>query len=360
MTYSKLILHRKSSFIGLTLIVLLLLARAVAPGIILKNLNQYLGSFSPLYELHIQELHLNFYRMAYHFDDIEGHLKKNASDLDPVKFLSLKRLDISLAWRELLRGKVVTDVQALNADLKVTTASIDALSGKRDQVKKDAKDVKDAVIPFDLESLRINDSTFVFSDVSGLPPEEDFRLTHVEIVANNLTPANPEGLAIFTALGDIQDTAKIKAVGELRPKHTPVEWSVNVELKEFALTKLNPISRRMVPLTFKQGTLSLYSAIQSTDGKLLGYVKPFLKDVVFVGDKGDFKNVGQFFIEIASTLGNWLLKNSKNHSIATKIAFKTGADGKTEVDTAKAIKVAVDNGFGKALPQKIDETLELK
>jgi hypothetical protein len=340
-------------------VVLLLVARMLAPGFILKNMNSYLASFSPLYELHVEKLHLNFYRMAYTLRDVQGHLKENKDPQEQGKFLAIDKVDISLAWRELLRFKFVTDVRVTDANIKLTNDSLDALSGKGPQVKEDAKNVKDATIPFNLESLRIKDSTFEFSDVGGLPPEQNFTMNHVEIIANNLTPTNPEGLAIFTALGDLQGKAKVKAVGEIRPKHTPAEWSINAELKAFDLTSLNPIARRMIPLTFKTGTLNMYTAAQSVDGKLLGYVKPFLKDVVLVGDRGDFKNVGQFFIEIAGTLGNFFLKNSKNHSIATKVTFKT-VNGKVEVDTKKALQIAIDNGFGDALPQKIDETLDLK
>ena len=319
---------RPRSQIILVIILVIVVTRILAPSLILKKMNAYLGNFSPLYALHINALHLHIYRMAYTFEGIEGHLKKDLNQADHGRFLEIKKLHVAVAWRELLRLKFVTDVRVSGADAKLTTESLDALAGKGEQVKQDAKNVKDATIPFQLESLRIKDSVFLFSDVAGLPPEQDFRLTHVEVVANNLTPANPEGLAIFTALGDVQDTAKLKVVGQLKPKHAPFEWSYNAEIKNFTLTKLNPIARRMVPLTFKTGSLSLYSAGQSVDGKILGYAKPFLKDVVFVGDRGDFKNVGQFFIEIASTIGNWFLKNGKNHSIATKIVFKTGKDGK--------------------------------
>ena len=350
----------KWKFILAAFLLVLIVARIMAPRLVLKQMNAYLGNFSPLYALHIDDLGLSFYRMAYTFDHVEGKLKEKQTGKDRSKFLDIGKVDISLAWRELFRLKFVTDVEMTHVDFKVTTNSINALSGQGAQVKQDAKSVKDKTVPFDLESLHIDDSTFVFSNMEGLPPEEDFRLTHVELLANNLTPRNKGGIAIFTALGDVQDTAKIKAVGQLRPNSSPTDWSVNVELKNFTLAKLNPISRRMIPLTFKSGTLSLYAAAQSVNGKLLGYVKPFLKDVVFIGDKGDFKNVSQFLVELGSTLGNWFLKNGKNHSLDTKIAFKTGLDGKTHVDTSKALKVAVDNGFGDALPQKIDETLDLK
>jgi hypothetical protein len=347
--------NRISTYIGMAVLAVILLARIILPGIILKHTNEYLANFSPLYSMHIDDLRLHLFRLAYSGENVTGRLKQK-----PNQFLSVDRLTVSLAFRELLRGKVVVDVVVKKAALKLTTETIDAVSGvSKDQAKSDAENVKDATIPFNLEMVHIKDSSFEFSDVGGLPPEQTFYLSDMDIVADNLTPNSKEGLSIFTAMGDLQGKSKIKVVGQLQLKHTPADWSMNLELKNFDLPKLNPIARRMIPLTFKSGTLSVYMAAQSVDHKVLGYVKPFFKNMVLIGDKGDFKNVGQVFIEISGTIGNFFLKNTKNHDLATKIEFKT-ENGKIVSNTSKAIKIAVDNAFGDALPQKIDETLDLK
>jgi hypothetical protein len=347
--------HRISTFVVMGLIVVILIARIILPGIILNHTNEYLANFSPLYSMHVDDLNLHLYRLAYSGENVTGRLKKK-----PIQFFSLDRVTVSIALRELLRGKVVVDVVIKHAALKLTTETIDAVSGvSKDQAKSDAKNVKDATIPFSLETVHVKDSSFEFSDVGGLPPEQTFYLADMNVVADNLTPESKDGLSIFTATGDLQGKSKVKVVGQMQLNHTPTDWSINLVLKDFDLPKLNPIARRMIPLTFKSGTLSLYLATQSVDDKVLGYVKPFIKNMVLIGDKGDFKNIGQVFIEIGGTLGNFFLKNSKNHALATKIEFKT-ENGKIVSNASKAIKIAADNAFGDALPQKIDETLDLK
>jgi hypothetical protein len=348
--------HRKSFYWISGIIALLIVVRAILPGLVLKKLNTYLANFSPLYGLHIDDLDLQLFRMAYSFDRVSGKLKKNS-----FEFMTIEKVDVSLAWRELLRGRVVTDVELTRAKVDLTLDALHAVQGYGlDQSKTDAKNVKDATIPFDLERLRCKDSEIQFSDVAGLPPEDNFRLTHIEAMGNNLTPRQKDGISLYTAVGNIQETAKIKVIAQLRPNHKPLDWSVNAEVKDFELTKLNSIARRMVPLTFKSGSLTLFTATQSVNNELRGYFKPFLKDLVFVGDRGDFKNVGQFFIEILGTVGNFFLKNSDTHALATRINFHKKGNEKTEVDTGKALDYALKNGFGKALKPTFDETLELK
>lgn len=347
--------HKKYFFLG-SLILLIVILRILAPSFILKRLNAYLRSFSPLYSLHIDDLDLHFYRMAYSFEGVEGVLKK-----DHFKFLEIPRIDISLAWRELLRFRIVTDVAVLQADLRINTKSLEALSGHGDEVKEDAQNVKDATIPFNLERLGCENSRFEFSDVIGLPPKENLVLSHIELVAHNLTPKDKLDLSKISAEGKIQETAKIKLIGKIGLKRDPKEWHVNIETQDLELTKINPIASRMLSVTFKEGTLAFFSAIKSANGDLQGYVKPFLKDLVFIGDRKDFKGFKHFIFEIIGTIGNFFLKNSKTHALATRVNFHSVKDGsKVDVDTGKALKGAIKNGFGKGLRPSLDETLELK
>jgi hypothetical protein len=333
----------------------LIVIRLLLPGFLLKKLNSDLGNLSPLYSVHVEHLDLHLWRMAYSFHGVQGILKKNNSE-----FLTVPRLDVAIAWRELFRGRFVADVDVRSARMTISTDTINAVSGyDPKQAKTEAKAAKAEAIPFDLERLRSFDSSFVFSDVAGLPADQTFRLTHIDLVANNLTSKSPKSLSLASFSGAIQETGKVKGVAQIRTKSEPSEWSLNLEMRNFELPKLNGVAVRTVPVSFKSGRLSLFLAAQSVGGKLNGYAKPFLKDVVFVGDRQDFKSVGQFFYEIAGTVGNFFLKNRKSHALATKISFHT-FNGKIETDTGKAISLAISNGFGKPLTENLDEPLALE
>jgi len=336
-------------------VALLVVIRLLLPGFLLRKMNARLAEASPLYSVHIGDLDLHIWRMAYTFHDAHGVLKRNGSE-----FITVPKIDVALAWRELFRGRFVADVDIRNARLLLTTDTIHAVSGyDPHQAKAEAKNVKDTTVPFDLERLRSFDSSFVFADMAGLPPEQTLRLTDIDVVANNLTPKTADSLSLATFSGRIQETGKVKGVAQIRPKSTPAEWSLNLETRNFSLPKLNGAAARMGPVSFKSGNLSLFLAVQSVKGELNGYVKPFLKDVVFIGDPKDFKSVGQFFVEIFGTIGNFLLKNRDTHALATKVSFHT-VNGKVVTDTAQAIRLAISNKFGKPLTENLDDPLALE
>ena len=350
--------HRKTVLtvtLGL-LLGLILVVRAILPGYALKRVNATLETFSPLYRVHIDDFDLHLWRMAYSFDRVVGTLKTGKQP----EFLGIEKMDVSLAWRALFHGRFIADVDLMHANLWLTTASLNAVSGHGlEKSKEEAKDAKDAAIPFDLERLRLVDSRIDFSDVAGLPPDQNFFFDHIDATANNLTPHSRDGLSFFTFQGALQQTARVKGVGQVRTKAEPSEWSVNVEMRNFDLRKINAIATRMASVSFAEGKLNLYSAVQSVDGKMKGYVKPFIRDLTLVGDHRDFKSVKQFLLEIVATVGNFFLKNSETRSLATKISFET-VNGKMEVDTSKVLSLAIKNGYGTALKEGLDETYELK
>src|ERR1035437_10256444 len=99
------LLKKKSFYWVGGVFALLVVARVILPNIMLKRLNQYLENLSPLYAIHIRDLNLHIYRMAYSFGGVEGHLKNTTAS-----FLEIKKVDVALAWREILNGRVVADV----------------------------------------------------------------------------------------------------------------------------------------------------------------------------------------------------------------------------------------------------------
>lgn len=355
------IFKQKNFWLGLV-IVLLIAARMALPYYVLKNLNTYLGGFSPLYQIQIADLDLQLFRMAYRFEGVQGKFKSdesNGSNRKNQKFAEIETVGVALAWRELFHGRVVADVDLDKVHFFISTASLNALAGQgTKKTKDDAKKIKDKTIPFDLERLHVKNSTFEFSDVAGLPHEQNFRLTNIEGVANNLTPRGKNDLSIFSLVGALQEKAKLKLIGQLRLNQDPVDWSMNAEIRKFDLKDINPIAKRMVPITFKEGALTVFAAANSVDGHLQGYVKPFVSDLVLIGDRGDFKGFKHFIFEIAGTIGNFFLKNQKMNALATKVTFKT-VNGKVETDTGSALSLAIKNAFGRDLIPALDETLEL-
>jgi hypothetical protein len=125
-------------------------------------------------------------------------------------------------------------------------------------------------------------------------------------------------------------------------------------VRGFDLKQANPLVYQFVPLTFTSGTLDLFAEVKSQNGRLKGYVKPFIKKMHVVGNKKDFQGVKHFLVEVATAVGNAILRRSKDDSVAAKIEFYSDG-GKIKVKTEKAMATAVAHGFGQPLTESLED-----
>src|SRR5690606_35405473 len=88
---------KKKIIIPVVLLILLVTLRVALEPVIHKRLNAYLLSFSPSIAFHIEDLDLNIIQGGYTFEGVKGALKSNNRD-----FLTVERIYVSIAWRELL------------------------------------------------------------------------------------------------------------------------------------------------------------------------------------------------------------------------------------------------------------------
>ncbi|MBC7420255.1 MAG: DUF748 domain-containing protein [Bdellovibrio sp.] len=328
------------SKIAIGIVILLVAIRAVLPSIVLPKVNSYLKDFSEIYVFHIEDLDISILRGAYRFEGLTGQLRKQKEN-----FIQAKYIDVSLSWREIFRGRILTDVVADSVKF-VLTQELMAGSKKQPAAKTigEGKKAKEKLFPFNASRIDIRNSDFLFADVSGLPPELQLKVTGLDGRLNNVTTSPEDPISLFVGKGSLMNSGLIKVVGELNRSQKPLDWNFDVEVKEFEATKLNSFLKRKGPLTFEQGSLDLYGEIKSENGKLEGYVKPFLKKATFIGDQNDFKSFKHFGIEITVAALNALLKSSKDKSVATKIIFSYTKDD-FQWNASHAISTAIAHGF---------------
>lgn len=335
-------------------IIALIAIRMALPAILLPQINHFLKDFSALYVLHIEDFGLSIYRGAYRFEGLTA-VAKNQTD----PFLKVGLIDVSLPWRELFHGRLLADVVADDATFILTQ---EFLAKSKEQPKEktleEGKQIKSKLIPFNLARLDIRNSDFRFADVKALPPELQLHISGLEGRINNVTPLPADPISLFVAKGSLLDSGIIKIVGELNQLQKPLDWNLDIEIKDFELTKLNPVLKRKGPLTFKNGTLEAYSEVKSENGKIEGYVKPFLKKATFIGDKDDFKGLVHFGLEITTAALNALLKSSQDKSVATKILFSYQNE-KFDWNAAHAISTAIQHGFQDKIQPGIENLYSL-
>ncbi|MBC7430223.1 MAG: DUF748 domain-containing protein [Bacteriovorax sp.] len=339
----------KKIYIPVIIVAVLIVFRILLPQILLYEANKYLGEFSPTYSLHMKDLDISILRGAYSFEDVTGKLKG-----EEKTFLTISDVDVSIAWRHIFRGKVVTDIEAKNVDFLFLKDM-----SKLNPPKKEAVDVKDTLFPVKIETVDLKNARIVFEEYPALSDESRLKIEKINGRITNLTPDEQNKISNFNLGASIQGSSELVFIGSLNLLQKPVLWDVDVEMKDFNLTSLNAVLKRNLPLTFTKGRMDFFAEAQNDkSGKMKGYIKPFLRDIDVVANNEKFIGIKHFFVEIFTALGNLILRDSKTHTIATYVDFNY--DGKFNISTGQGIENAISNGFKEKLKPGIEDKYKMK
>lgn len=348
------------SVIVLALVIALVCIHLLLPPFVLKKLNAELAEVSPIYSLRIGKLRLNLLRMAYRFENIEGHLKKSEK-----LFADIEMIDVSIAWSELVRGRFLTNINVNRAHLVLSPELLapppEATQGNLVKESRDAAtSAADKMFPVRIASVRLRNSDIRFGDFLKQPNEPLWRVGEINGFLTNLNPTPAAPLSFFTIGGTMLGSAVLKGVGKLERLAQPMAWEADIEMQKFDLVRGNRLFVKYIPLSFSKGTLDLFGEVKSENNRMEGYLKPFMEDIEVLGDKNDFKGLQHFAVELVAGLGNLILRDPKNHTLAARIPFAKDGESPMSIDTDKALSTAVDNGFGKPIPRTLEDSVNLK
>lgn len=347
--------NRRKLAIGIGIVLVVLVGiRILLPEIIKKQLNDFLADFSEVYVFHVADVDLSILRGAYRFEGVDGRLKK----LDR-EFFKAEHIDVSVSWRDIFSGHLRTDILGQGVEFKGTPEFLQALKEQTEASKKDAQKLGDKVFPLHISRIDLRNSKATFADIGGIPEELQLRLTNVDGRVSNVTATEKEPNSLINLRAVIQDSATGIIVGEVDQKQVPAEYLFSFELKQFDLTSLNPFLKRRVPLSFEKGKADIYAEVKGENNNVYGYVKPFVKDAEVMGDKGDFKGVKHWSIEVATAFSNVLLKSSREKTVATKFNFAYEA-GKFQWNLGDVLGRAFEHGFGNELSPGLENKFSMK
>lgn len=347
---------KKKYAIPLIIFALLIGVRLVMQPIIHKELNKFLANFSPDIKFHIADLDIHIIRGAYTFDGITGTVKANNN-----KFIKIDKVDVSMAWREMFKGKLVTDIVVQDLDFSFTKSlqNTFAQMAKTNKSKYDAKEVKEKLFPVKIERLDIRNANVTLDDYPSLEEGKKLAISKIDGRVTNLTPEKKSPLSFFNISAALMNNSDIKATGHLNTLAKPIQWDVDGEMQGFDLTKANQFLKRKLPLTFTKGKLDIYAEAESQNGKIEGYVKPFLKNLDVIKSEEDFKGPKHWLIEVATAVSNLILRARDPKSVATRIPFSMDKGG-FHVDSGEALDKAIQHGFEQQLSPGIEDKYELK
>lgn len=335
------------------LIIVLILGaiRIMLPIAALAGINYTLRNKIEDYTGHAKDLDLALIRGAAKLSNL--HLERR--DKPETFTVNVETIKFNLSWQDLWNKKAIAEVHIDNVDVMLTELPPDKSPKPEDMTFKKLRNI----LAGSEWSSELNKFELRNSSVNFVVPKAKAPLSvsniNVDVYNLHFSPDKEWQLSDFAMRGLLQGQGEIKINGKLQPLALPPMADVNFSLVDFDLKTLNGLLLKVLPLDITRGKLSAYAEGASEKGYSNGYVKVFFDEIDVVESEQKFKSGRHVLIEIGSAIGHWVLKNSKEKSLAINIPFKIKHDD-IDLDKADAFWSTVKNKRDE-LDRKLDDSV---
>lgn len=327
-----------------TLIILIILAVALVilrlqlPSMVKDYLNDKMAEMGD-YQGEIADVDIHLWRGAYSVHQLEITKKDQPSAV----FFQAENIDISVSWSALFKGKVVADVDLIDAEIHLVD------DGKEDKSEEEStwrQTVQD-IIPIKIDRLNIENGEIHFHNFNS-EPQVHLVFYQLNGEITNLSNANRSGgleYANFDLQGKLFDNAAANMSGRLDPLGDFHNFQVKLKITQIQLTRLNDVSEAYGNFNFKSGNGDFVMELQAEDAQLTGYAKPIMDNVeIFDLEKdlqeGIFSTAWQAIVGAFGTI----FRNDPKDRIATQVEIR-GNMNQPNVSAWQAFLAILQNAF---------------
>lgn len=347
--------RRKIGIALLALVTLLVAARIALPYLVEDYANKRLAALDS-YDGHVGDIDIHLWRGAYSIDGIEI-VKTGASR--PVPFFRCDRVDLSVEWRSLFRGSIVSEASFLGPELNLVQGKNAAESQLGQEENWNAR--LEELSPFRFNTIQVADGTVRFL-APGISTRDALTARHVNGSISNLTnvlDTGKETFAEFRIDAEVLDGAPAKVGGSINAFAAQPTFDVNLEVKKVQLPQVNPWLREYIKADAEAGKFELYMELAAADGKFKGYAKPILQDVDIYRsgepEENALKRVWEGFLDFAANV----LENQDADQVAARIPF-TGTIKDPETNLFATIASVMRNAFISAFARSLEGSITLR
>jgi hypothetical protein len=333
---------------------LLIILRLILPYIVLNFVNNRLEHIHGYYG-HVDDINLSLYRGAYVVKHIYIDVVDTAS-LKQTPFFSSENVDISIEWKSLFKGEIVSELIFNTSVLRFTEDAAEP-----EQLEKDTNDFRRMLktfTPIKVNRFEVFDGKIQYID-NTVTPKVDIHLDNAHIIANNLSNVEDTTLlpAKVTASADVYG-GKLSFNMRINALANDPTYDLNAEIKGANLAKMNTFFKAYADFDVSKGNFGLYMEIAAKDRKFIGYVKPIIKDLEIVGPEDRKDSVlSKFWEGLVGIVGD-LLENPSTDQVAAKIPI-VGAYGDQTIGIWYAVLSTLRNGFIQALYPTLDRQVTI-
>lgn len=340
--------------IGFSVLVLLILIRIALPYIFLNFINQRLSNI-PGYYGHVDDLDLSLFRGGYIVKDIYID-KVDTATQQQLPFFSADNIDISVEWKSLLKGQIVSELECHTALLRFTNNA-----SEPEQLENDSNDFRlmlKTFTPLKVNRFEVFNGKIQYMDPVASPPVDIF-LDNAHVLANNLSNVEDTTLlpATVVATADVYE-GKMNFNMRINAMANDPTYDLNAEIKNANLVKLNSFFKAYGDFDINKGALDVYLELAARDRKYIGYVKPVIKDLDVVGPEDRKDSVLRKLWEGIVGVAGDIAENPKTDQIVTKVPI-AGEFGERTIGIWYAVLATVRNAFIQAIYPTLDHQVNI-
>ena len=345
--------YRKKKYQITAFVILLLIAfRIYLPTLVKNQINKTLATI-PGYYGHVEDVEINLYRGAYVLNGL--YLNKGTAKTQ-VKFLNFPQTDISIEWKSILKGKIVSEI--IMASPEVIYIFEDQKQKTSDADVDDWTKALTDIVPIDINHFEIHKGKLAFVQLQA-EPNIDLQITKLEMYADNLRNVASVDKTLpspFKATGVSFGNGTINIDGNINLIKQIPDMDLSLALKSADATALNDLTNHYVGIDFDKGKFELYSEIAIADGYLKGYIKPLLSHSKLIGkEDGILETIWEGFVGFFK----FVLKNQRTDTLALKIPIEGDLKEVKTSSWATFISI-IQNGWIKGFKGETDNEISFK
>jgi len=320
------------------LVVALIILRMQLPSIVKGYLNGKLAAMGD-YQGVITDVDIHLWRGAYSVNQLEITQKDQPS----VAFFKAETIDTSVSWASLFKGKIVADVDLVDAELHL----VDNETEDKPDENSTWRQTVQEIIPLQIDRLNIANGEIHFHNFTS-DPQVHLVFYQLNGEITNLSNADrSDGLeyANFDVQGQVLDSASATLDGHLDPLGDFHNFELNLKITGIELTKLNDAAEAYGNFNFKSGNGDFVMELQAEEAQLSGYAKPILDNVEIFDLEKDLQE-GVFSAAWQAIVGAFgkIFRNKPKDRIATQVEIRGNLD---DPDTSawQAFLAILQNAF---------------
>jgi Domain of Unknown Function (DUF748) len=348
--------RRNKWLLALAIVAVVLVGiRLALEPVLLDYANDKLDAL-PSYGGHIDDLDLALLRGGYDLKGVEI-VKTGAGQ--PVPFIKADRIEATVEWHSLLRGKLVAEGDLYRPQVNLVKAE----SEQKSQLGKEVNWVEQfkELFPFRFNTVRVHDGTLTFR-APGIQTQDALVARHIDGTLSNLTnvaDSTKQTFARFGFTAEVLHGGKAKLDGTIDPLAVKPTFDLNLGVKNVELPQVNPWLTRFIKADAEQGEFELYMEIAAADGKFKGYAKPVMRDVNIYSskepEKNPLKRLWEGLVDVAANI----VENHQEDQVAARIPL-SGTIEKPNADLFATVGSVLHNGFVSAFARSIEGSISVR